>query len=77
MEKNKEENVISHSQIFLEEVKNSLIKLPSSITAVIKGLDNYLVIQDNDILLIWPKDKEQEIKSLVNSLKSKIPSNKI
>lgn len=77
MEKNKEENVISHSQIFLEEVKNSLIKLPSSITAVINGLDNYLVIQDNDILLIWPKDKEQEIKSLVNSLKSKIPSNKI
>lgn len=77
MKKTKEGNGMSHSQIFLENVHNSLIKLPNAITGVIKGLENFLVILDNDTLLIWPKDQEQEIKSLVNSLKEKIPPHKI
>jgi len=77
MEKTKEGNGMSHPQIFLENVQNSLIKLPNKITGVIRGLENFLVILDNDTLLIWPKDQEQEIKSLVNSLKEKIPSHKI
>ena len=36
--------------------------------AVIKGLKNMIVIDEGDVLLIYPKDQEQEIKSVRNDL---------
>jgi len=35
---------------------------------VINGLHDFVIVDTNDALLIWPKDKEQEIKQLTNYL---------
>jgi mannose-1-phosphate guanylyltransferase len=37
-------------------------------TIVIKGLKDYIVIDENDALLIYPKSDEQEIKDVVKNL---------
>ncbi|MES1225957.1 MAG: hypothetical protein ABUT20_61330 [Bacteroidota bacterium] len=34
-----------------------------------QGLDNYIVIDTNDVLLICKRDKEQEIKEFVAEVK--------
>ena len=38
---------------------------------VIKGLEDYIVIDEDDVLLIYPRNDEQEIKQLRSSLKDK------
>ena len=35
---------------------------------VIKDLEEYIVIDEADVLLIYPKNKEQEIKALRKSI---------
>ena len=38
---------------------------------VIEGLKNYIVVDRDDVLLIYPKAKEQNIKEIVSEVKSK------
>lgn len=47
---------------------NNLIRLPKNKIGVVKGLENYIIIDDDDVLLIYPKDKEQEIKAVRNNI---------
>ncbi|RBL93814.1 mannose-1-phosphate guanylyltransferase [Chitinophaga flava] len=54
----------------LENTENSIIHLPPGKLAVIKGLKDYIVVDDNNVLLIYPKQDEQEIKQITERLKS-------
>ena len=49
-------------------VLQSIIQSNQTKKAVIKGLKNMIVIDEGDVLLIYPKDQEQEIKSVRNDL---------
>ncbi|MBB2149779.1 mannose-1-phosphate guanylyltransferase [Pedobacter gandavensis] len=61
-------NVISAKQINLKETQNSIIQINSDKLAVIRGLDNFIVVDDGNALLIYPKDQEQEIKEVVKTM---------
>jgi mannose-1-phosphate guanylyltransferase len=36
---------------------------------ILRGLDNFIVVDENDALLIYPKSKEQEIKQVTEAVK--------
>ena len=40
---------------------------------VIGDLDDYIVVDKDDVLLIYPKKKEQEIKQIVTKLNENSP----
>lgn len=61
-------NVISAKQINLKDTQNSIIQLHEDKLAVIRGLDNFIVVDDGNALLIYPKDQEQEIKEVVKTM---------
>lgn len=69
-EKETSRNVVSAAQLRLEETENCIIHLPSDKLAVIRGLKDYIVVDDKDVLLIYPKNQEQEIKLVTEELKS-------
>ena len=52
----------------LIDTKNSIVRTDSDKTVVIKGLDNYIVVDEPGALLIYPKSDEQEIKQVVRDL---------
>ena len=54
----------SAAGLLLEETQNCLVRLPKGKRAVIRGLDNYIVVDEQDVLLIYPKDQEQDIKQV-------------
>lgn len=68
LEKDNKGNVMQGIILSADECDNNFIRLPKNKKAVIKGLDNMIVIDDEDVLLIYPKDQEQEIKSVRNNL---------
>lgn len=55
-------NSLSVDHLHLEETQNCIIHLPKGKAAVIKGLEDYIVVDDSKVLLIYPKGNEQEIK---------------
>lgn len=68
--RSQEENVLDAELLDLEEVSKCLIRLPAGKLGVIRGLTDYLVIDEGDVLLIYPKNKEQEIKAVTQRLKT-------
>jgi mannose-1-phosphate guanylyltransferase len=57
-------NVLSGEKILLEDVHNSYIRAPEGKLVVVGGVDDLLVIDEGDVLLIYPRNREQEIKHL-------------
>lgn len=64
LEKDENENVVIAKSKKLENVKDTFIKSYKDKLVVVNGLTNYIVIDEEDVLMIYPKDKEQEIKSV-------------
>lgn len=66
VESNKDElgNAISGKRILLHDTHNSLVRISPNKLAVIGGLDDFIVVDEGDVLLIYPKTREQEIKQL-------------
>ncbi len=56
---------------YIENTENCLIRTSSDKIVIIKGLNNYIVVDEPEGLLIFPKDKEQEVKSILKQIKNK------
>jgi mannose-1-phosphate guanylyltransferase len=67
--KDKNANAIQGKNIFAYETKGCIINLPNDKLAVIQGLENYIVVDSDNILLICKKEEEQKIKQFVNDVK--------
>ncbi len=65
-------NTVLASPHMLSQTANCLIKAKPGKLLVINGLDNYIVVDEPDALLIYPKDKEQEIKNVTESVKQQL-----
>lgn len=69
LEKDKDGNVIQANKHFIENVSDSLIRATNERIIVVKGLDDYIIVDEPGALLIYPKSQEQEIKAVVKQLK--------
>ncbi|WP_317047859.1 hypothetical protein [Pedobacter chinensis] len=74
MEKDLNSNTFSGKASVLEDTQNCLIQLPNQKIAVVKGLSNFIVVDDGHVLLIYPKPMEQEIKKISNAVVAKLGS---
>ncbi len=70
-EKNEKGNVIHCKYALTEDVTNSIIRATNGKLVIAKGLHNFMVIDEGDVLLIYPKDNEQEIKGITQNIKDK------
>lgn len=68
LEKDEHGNVIQANTHYIENVSDSLIRATSERIIVLKGLDDYIVVDEPGALLIYPKSEEQEIKGVVKRI---------
>ncbi len=47
----------------------SLVRVPEGKLAVVGGLADYVVVDTPDVLLVWPRSREQDIKQIVTTLR--------
>lgn len=57
-------NVLQSQTVVALDVKNSLVRAPEGKLVVLKNLDGYIVVDEGDVLLVWPKSEEQAIKQV-------------
>ena len=48
--------------------KNTLVHAPREKLVIVKDLDDYIVVDEEDVLMIFPKSQEQEIKALTKRI---------
>ncbi|MGO4878450.1 mannose-1-phosphate guanylyltransferase [Pedobacter psychrotolerans] len=64
-------NVCNSEHLHLHDTHDCMINLPKGKAAVIRGLDNFIVVDDEQVLLIYPKSAEQEIKGVSKEMVSR------
>lgn len=68
-EKDNQNNAIHGEKILIVDAQNNYIKIPKNKLAVIQGLDNFIIVDTENVLLICERNKEQEIKDYVADVK--------
>ncbi len=69
--KDAQENSVIGEQVMTYDTNNCIIHLPDDKLAVIQGLDDFIVVESENILLICRKSEEQKIRQFVNDVREK------
>jgi mannose-1-phosphate guanylyltransferase len=64
-------NRVTGQNVFAYNLKNCIINVPDNKLVVVQGLNDYIVVESDDILLICQMKDEQMIKQFVNDVKLK------
>ncbi len=62
-----EEGNVTHGDIIVRDVKNSYIRAEQRLVAVI-GIDNVIIVETDDAVLVTDKDRDQDVKAIVQEL---------
>ena len=68
LDKDDNDTVTLGAKTHLIDTSNSIVRTDSDKVVVIKGLDNYIIVDEPGALLIYPKSDEQEIKEVVKNI---------
>lgn len=66
--KDERANVVQGGNTVMLDASNNLIRTNDGKLVVIRGLEDYIVVDEEDVLMIYPKAQEQEIKQLTRDL---------
>ena len=62
-------NALAGKNVMVLDAKNCMVHTPDEKLVVLQGLEEFIVVDTNDVLMICKKDKEQEIKDFVTEIK--------
>ncbi|SHH05689.1 mannose-1-phosphate guanylyltransferase [Flagellimonas flava] len=71
LDKDAEENAVVNGKTLLHDAHGNMIRLPKGKIIVVDGLENYIIVDKEEVLLIYPKSKQQDIKKVLNEVKEK------
>lgn len=71
LEKDNSSNAIVRAIPHFKDSEGNMIYTSSEKLVVLDGIKDYIVVDKDDVLMVYPKSKEQEIKSLLADLKDK------
>lgn len=71
LDKDNTGNAVVNAKLLAEDSTGNMIRSPKDKIVVVDGLKDYIIVDKEDVLLIYPKTKEQDIKKVLNSVKEK------
>ena len=69
LDKDENNNAVVNATVLLKNSSSNIISTSKDKLVIIDGLEDFIVVDKDNVLLIYPKSKEQEIKGIVASLK--------
>ncbi len=68
------QNVVQGDSVILQNVSDCLVRVPKHKLVVLRDLHDYIVVDEDDVLLIFPKSSEQEIKKVTQDIEKTLGS---
>lgn len=72
--KDEQKNATVNAQVLFKNAVNNIVRTEDAKNVIIDGLQDYIIVDKKDVLLIYPKEKEQNIKEILNEVKNKFGS---
>ncbi len=57
-------NAVVNAKTLLTDAKGNMIRSPKNKVVVVEGLEDFIIVDKDDVLLIYPKSKQQDIKKV-------------
>lgn len=67
--KDENNNATVGNNVMLFDSQNCVINMPKDKLVVLQGMDDYIVVEEDNILLVCKKQDEQNIREIVNTIK--------
>lgn len=67
--KNDSNNAVVNAKVLLEKASGNMIRTATDKVVVVDGLNDYIIVDNDDVLVIYPKKKEQDIKKVLKNVK--------
>lgn len=71
LNKDESNNAVVNARTLTEDASGNMIRTETDKIVVIDGLQDYIVVDKEEVLLIFPKSKEQDIKKTLQQVKDK------
>ncbi|WP_309640221.1 mannose-1-phosphate guanylyltransferase [Flavobacterium sp.] len=69
LDKDENNNSVVNATVLLNNASSNIISTSKDKLVIIDGLEDFIIVDKDNVLLIYPKSKEQEIKGIVSQLK--------
>ncbi len=66
LDKDDQNNAVVNATVILENASNNIIRAEGKKLVIVDGLDDFIIVDKDDVLLIYPKGKEQDIKRITS-----------
>ena len=70
LEKTEANNAIVNAKVLEEDASGNMIRTSGEKVVVVDGLKDYIIVDKEEVLLIYPKQKEQDIKKVLQKVKN-------
>lgn len=63
--------VVPQDQVMMYDSSNCMVHVPKNKLVVLQGLHDFIVVEENNMLLICPREEEQRVKQIVADVKNR------
>lgn len=75
LDKDADNNAVVNAKVLAEDANGNMIRSPKNKIVVVDGLKDYIIVDKEEVLLIYPKSKEQDIKKVLSKVKETFGDN--
>lgn len=69
LDKDQDNNAVVNARTLTEDASGNMIRANKDKLVVVDGLQDYIIVDKDEVLMIYPKSKEQDIKRVVKQVK--------
>lgn len=69
LDKDHEGNAVVNAKTLTEDASGNMIRTKTDKVVVVDGIEDYIIVDEDEVLLIFPKTKEQDIKKVLQKVK--------
>lgn len=70
LDKDAHDNAVVNARVLAEDASGNMIRSNKGKIVVVDGLKDYIIVDKDEVLLIFPKAKEQDIKKVLQNVKA-------
>jgi mannose-1-phosphate guanylyltransferase len=70
--KDEHQNTVTGKHVYMYDSSGNIVNVPDDKLVVLQGLKDYIVVQNEGIILVCRREDEQKIKQFVNEIKSEL-----
>lgn len=72
LDKDERKNTVTGKYVFMHDSSGNIVNVQDDKLVVLHGLDDYIVVQNDNIILVCRLEEEQKIKQFVNEIKAEL-----